>query len=122
MFNRPLIYDWQQTAAVRFLLLSNLCQLAKTTIDDAVQRLAERSFITSDILTESAFNAQLNTTLTQFTQSIIMQFDIIINTMHLFILVDQPHTKYANSEVKHSSIIYNNGSREPTQVSHSINR
>ena len=110
------VYDWFRSAAQRFQLLSSLCQLANKTIDDAVQRLTARSFITPNLLAESDFNSQLNTTLTQFTQSVIIQFGLLVDSKHLFTRVDQPYTKYANAKVISNVTIHNDGSRGPVQV------
>ena len=90
---------WAQYGLVgrHFQLLSTLCQLANKTVDDAVYRFAMRSFVTSNVLTESEFNAQLNTTLKQFIQSLIIQFGLLVNTTQLFTKVDQPYTSFQNA-------------------------
>ncbi|CAF0777252.1 unnamed protein product [Adineta steineri] len=110
------VYVWFYSAAERFELLSSLCQLADKTIDDAVQRLNATSFITPNLINESDFNSQLDTTLSQFNASVIIQFGLLVDTKHLFIRVDQPYTKPSNTKIIHNVTVHNNGSREPAQV------
>jgi hypothetical protein len=81
--------DWRNIAAAQLQLLSNLCKLANNTIDDAVDRFLLQSFIASTALTESNLNTQLNTTLNQLFQSIIVYFGFLVDTAHLLLQVDQ---------------------------------
>jgi hypothetical protein len=84
--------DWYGLDARHFRLLSSLCQLIRETIDDAIHRFLTRSFVTLNVLTEPNFNAELNTTLNQFNQTLVTNFDLLVNTVHLFTQVDQPFT------------------------------
>jgi hypothetical protein len=93
------VLDWHSLAARRFRFLSSLCQLANKTANDAVHRFTSRSFMTPNLITESDFITQLNTTLSQFTRSVVIQFGLLVNTVHLFIQVDQPFTRLINAEV-----------------------
>jgi len=63
--------------------------MANTTIDDAVRRFNARSFVTSNLLTEIQFDAQLNTTLTQFIQSTSIDYNRLLDIIHLVTQVDQ---------------------------------
>ena len=81
--------DWRNRAYSQFQLLSNLCQLAKDTIDDAVHRFIVQSLVVANVLSESEFNIQLNATLDQFFLSTIRSFDSLINITSLFTQVDQ---------------------------------
>ncbi|CAF3744343.1 unnamed protein product [Adineta steineri] len=85
-------------------LLSSLCDLANKTIVDAVHRFTMRSLATSNVLLESNFNDLLNTTLNQFTQSLLINFKLLINTSHLFTQVDQPFTKPHQNDLKLNTI------------------
>jgi hypothetical protein len=115
--------DWHRTAAQRFQLLSSLCQIANETIKDAVQRIDARSLITPNLLTKSDFISQLNTTLTQFTQSIIIQFGLLVDTVNLFTRVDQPYATFTNATVISNFTIHDDGKKGPAQVcTNSINK
>ncbi|UJR29659.1 hypothetical protein I4U23_017207 [Adineta vaga] len=83
------VEDWRNRAYSQFQLLSNLCKLAKNTIDDAVQRFRLQSLFVSSILSESEYNTQINTTLDQFFQSTIRSFASLINITSLLTQVDQ---------------------------------
>ncbi|CAF4172766.1 unnamed protein product, partial [Adineta steineri] len=109
------VFDWEHSAASRFRLISNLCQLAQKTINDTVQRLSTRSFITPNSLTEYNLKSQLETILAKFDQSIIMQFNILINTMHLLIEVDQPFSNSENVALKQNRCYNSDGGRERIQ-------
>ena len=82
--------DWRDRASSQFQLLSQLCQLASETIDDAVSRFLLEPFVTLSLPSESDFNKQMNTTLTQFLRSTIIYFDLLLNTERLLIQIDQP--------------------------------
>jgi len=85
------IADWRNTAFSQFHLLSNLCKLANTTIDDAVHRFLQQLFIASNVLSESDFDTQFNTDLDQFFQSSIAYFGLLVETTRIFIQIDQPY-------------------------------
>ena len=82
--------DWRNRAFSQFQLLSDLCQLANRTINDAVTRFIMQSFIASSVPTENDFNMQINATLQQFFQSTIVHFGLLVDMVRLFIQVDQP--------------------------------
>ncbi|CAF1406822.1 unnamed protein product [Adineta steineri] len=82
-----------------FKLLSSICQLAIRTIDDAVRQFLTRSFVTQYVISESEFNAKLNTTFKQFKQSLITEFNLLTDMVHLFTRVDQPYTNSKNAEL-----------------------
>ena len=83
--------DWRNTAYSTFHLLSELCQQANNTIEEAVNQFLSQSFIVSSVMTEFDFNTQLNATLNQFFQSTIISFTLLVDTVGLFIQVDQPY-------------------------------
>lgn len=82
--------DWRNRAFSQFQLLSDLCQLANRTVNDAVRSFLMQSFIVSSVPTEDDFNIQLNATLHQFFQSTLVHFGLLVDTVRLFIQVDQP--------------------------------
>ena len=81
--------DWRNRAYSQFQLLSNICGLARNTVNVAVRRFIVQSLVVSNILSESEFNIQLNATLDQFFLSTIRSFDSLINITSLFTQVDQ---------------------------------
>ncbi|CAF4468404.1 unnamed protein product, partial [Rotaria sp. Silwood2] len=84
--------DWNANVVSQFQLLSALCELANVTIDDAVRRFLERSFVSSQVVTKISFDDQLSAAINQFTQSTIMYFGLLVDIIHLFTQVDQPYT------------------------------
>jgi hypothetical protein len=84
--------SWTGLDARHFQLLSSLCQLSTKTIDDAVRRFTMNSFVTLNVLTDSNFYAELNTTLSQLNQTLIINFGLLVNTLHQCIQIDQPFT------------------------------
>jgi hypothetical protein len=83
--------DWRSRVFSYFQLLSDLCQLANKTTDDAIDRLLLQSFVASNVITKDDFERQLNVTLNQFYQSTTTYFDLLVETVHLLIQVDQPY-------------------------------
>ncbi|UJR15994.1 hypothetical protein I4U23_002913 [Adineta vaga] len=83
--------DWRNRAYSQHQLLSHLCQLARNTIDDAVQQFLLQSFIVSSVLSQSEFNTQLNATLNQLFEVTIHSFGSLIDIAALFTQVDQPY-------------------------------
>ena len=92
-------YLWAVLGARHFRLLSALCKLASNTTDDAVHRLNIQSLVSSNVLTQTAFNAQLNSTITQFLRSLIIHFRLLVDTTRLFTQADQPYTKFENAKL-----------------------
>ena len=83
--------DWRTKAQAQFELLSDLCQLANKTINDAVDRFLLQYFVVTNVLTEIDFNAQLNITLNQFFHSMNVSSGLLVDTVHLLMQVDQPY-------------------------------
>ncbi|CAF3662865.1 unnamed protein product [Adineta steineri] len=83
--------DWRNRAFSQFHLLSDLCELANKTINDAIRRFLLQSFIVSNVLSEADFANQLNVTLEQFFQSTTHYFDLFIKTVQILMQVDQPY-------------------------------
>ncbi|CAF1085874.1 unnamed protein product [Adineta steineri] len=99
---------------IRFL--STLCQLANETIIDAIHSFDIQFLISLNVLTEHDFKAQTETTFNQFIQSLITNFDLLVNMTHLFTQVDQPYTTFDNSKLAISSIIDNITNQQSLQV------
>ncbi|CAF4132192.1 unnamed protein product, partial [Adineta steineri] len=82
--------NWPTRAVHQFRLLSTMCELVNETVIDAVERFIIRSLVTFNVLTETDFIIQSNTTVNQFIQSTIINFALLLDTIHLFLQVDQP--------------------------------
>ena len=82
--------DWRQKAHSEFNLLSNLCELAKMTVDNSVNEFLSKSFVTSNMISEINFLNQLDGIFSQFTNLIKINFNILLDTISLTIDVDQP--------------------------------
>lgn len=90
IINQQVPIDWRNQAGPQFQLLSDFCQLANQTIDDAVRRFIAQSFISSIVLTKFDFDRQLNATLDQFFHSTVIYFAQLVDTVDLHMQVDQP--------------------------------
>ncbi|CAF4171623.1 unnamed protein product, partial [Adineta steineri] len=90
LLHNKLYIGWPTEAVHQFRLLSTMCELVNETVVDAVQRFIIRSLVTSNVLTETDFIIQSNTTINQFTQSTIINFGLLLDTEHLYLQVDQP--------------------------------
>ena len=108
---------WRGLGDKHFRLLSALCQLANQTITDTIHRFHMQSFITANVLTELDFYAQLNTTYHQFIQSLLVDFSMLVDIVHLFNQVDQPLTLFDNGQVILSDRTNQTDSQAPFQVS-----
>jgi hypothetical protein len=97
--------DWRSQAGPQFQLLSDLCQLANKTIDDAVRHFITQPFITSSVLTEFDFYTQSNATLDHFFNSTIIYFDQLVDTVHLHMQVDQPFFQLESATVTSKNVI-----------------
>ncbi len=94
-----LILEWYGLGGRQFQLLSAICQLANKTIDDSLLNFGAQLFITSNLLTESDFNVQVNTTINELITSLLTHFNLLIRTVHLFTQVNQPYTLLGNANV-----------------------
>ena len=75
-----------------------------------------QSFITSNVLTEADFHAQLNTTFDQFIKSLIIDFDLLVDVVQLFTQVDQPYTLFDNANLIVRTTTNNTNDYPPYQV------
>lgn len=82
--------DWRNHAYSQFRLLADLCRLANQTMHDTVKRFLLQLFITSNAMYEGDFEQQLNVTIDQLFHSIALAFSQFVESMHLFIQIDQP--------------------------------
>ena len=81
--------DWRNQAFSQFELLSHLCQYADQTVNDALHRFLLGSFVTSNVLTATNFNTQINVIVEEFLQS-LKYFDFFVETTRLLTQIDQP--------------------------------
>ena len=113
---------WVGMSAGHFRLLSNLCQTINDTINDALSRLTIRSFITLNVPTEHSFNNELNATLEQFIETLIINFNLLVDTSRLLTQSDQPlvvryHTaEPSDDSAKYAVTAYQSSVQEPLQV------
>ncbi|CAF1042277.1 unnamed protein product [Adineta steineri] len=103
-----------------FRLLSTLCQLANETIIDALHSFNIQFLISLNVLTQGDFKAQMETTFNQFIQSLISNFDLLVNMTHLFTQVDQPYTTFDNSNLTVSSTIDKTTNQQSLQVAFNL--
>ncbi|CAF4116566.1 unnamed protein product, partial [Adineta steineri] len=91
--------SWISKAAQYFGLLSRICQLANLTATDNIRDFFARTFVTSYVLIETDFNIQVNATVKQLTESIVISFNLFNIMTRLFIQADQPIIVSQNSQV-----------------------
>ncbi|CAF4220004.1 unnamed protein product, partial [Adineta steineri] len=84
--------DWRIHASSKFKLLTNLCLIARKTVNDSIERFLSESFISADLVNEEEFSIQINITLTQFFQTTKYSLNILNQLTHLLMQVDQPFT------------------------------
>ncbi|CAF4115857.1 unnamed protein product, partial [Adineta steineri] len=89
---------WISKAAQYFGLLSSICRLANLTATDNIRDFFARTFVTSYVLIETDFNIQVNTTVKQLTESIVISFNLFNIMTRLFIQTDQPIIVSPNSQ------------------------
>ncbi|CAF1531411.1 unnamed protein product [Adineta ricciae] len=84
--------DWRNHAPPQFQLLSNFCEIAKKTINDAMKRYLSQLFIVSSVMNENDFYKIINSSLKQFYHSTAYTFGLTINTSQLLMQADQLYT------------------------------
>ncbi|CAF0990012.1 unnamed protein product [Adineta steineri] len=107
--------SWISKAAQYFGLLSSICQLANSTATNNTHVFFARTFVTSYVLIETDFNIQVNATVKQLTESIVISFNLFNIMTRLFIQADQPiivSPEY-NSQVKLDYINTTAGTKNP---------
>ncbi|CAF4033211.1 unnamed protein product [Adineta steineri] len=90
---------WLSKAAQYFRLLSSICQLANLTTTENIDGFFARTFVTFYVLIETDFNIQVNATVKQLTESIVISFNLFNIMTRLFIQADQPIIVSPNSQV-----------------------
>ncbi|CAF4022394.1 unnamed protein product [Adineta steineri] len=93
--------DWRFRASPVFRLLSEFCQLANKTINDAVKQYLSQLFIASFVMNEDDFDKQLASSLNQFYQSTVHNFDLMANVLQLLMHIDQLYMA-ANRRAAHN--------------------
>ena len=73
-----------------FRALSTICQRANQTINHAIERFAIQSLATVNMLQQADFNVQMNATVHRFIEPLLVDFGLLIDTISLFIQIDQP--------------------------------
>ncbi|CAF1265964.1 unnamed protein product [Adineta ricciae] len=84
--------SWFGLDARHFRLLSSICNLINRTTDDALRRFNAQFFVTSNVISEVEFNAQLNIIVNQLIESLVINFGLLINFTRLFTQIDEPFT------------------------------
>ncbi|CAF0940368.1 unnamed protein product [Adineta steineri] len=94
------VYAWRGFSSQHFRLLSTLCRLTNETVTHAIENVGIQKLVTLDVIKEDDFNIQLNTTLNQFKQTLMINFDLLINTIQLLIQLLFNLTGPVNMETK----------------------
>lgn len=81
--------DWRNAAFIEFRLLSDICQLANRTINNAIDRFLSQEFIVSSVMNENEFEKQFNASINQFYQSTLYNFDIQKGITQLIMHINQ---------------------------------
>ncbi|CAF1134851.1 unnamed protein product [Adineta ricciae] len=88
--------DWRAKAYQQFQILSDLCQLANTVINAAMNKFLSQFFVASSIMNEIDFNQQLYSYINQFYQSTTLNFVLMNDIIQLTQRIDQLHEEFAN--------------------------
>ena len=113
---------WLGMSIGHFQLLSNLCRTIRRTIDDALSRLNIRSFVTLNVPTEHSFNTEMNATLDQFIQTLVINFNLLVNGSRLWTQIDQPfavrlHKRVQlDTDTRYSILTNQSSAQQPPQV------
>ncbi|CAF1154453.1 unnamed protein product [Adineta steineri] len=94
------VYAWRGFSSRHFRLLSTLCRLTNETVTHAIENFGIQKLVTLDVIKEDDFNIQLNTALNQFKQTLMINFDLLINTIQLLIQLLFNLTGPANLKTK----------------------
>ncbi|CAF1430761.1 unnamed protein product [Adineta steineri] len=107
---------WISKAAQYFGLLSSICQQANLTAADNIHDFFARTFVTSYVLIETDFNIQVNATVKQLTESIVINFNLFNTMTRLFIQADQPIIVSPTSQVVLNYINTTAGNNNPQAI------
>ncbi|CAF2764486.1 unnamed protein product [Rotaria sp. Silwood2] len=83
------INDWRIAALGYFQALATLCQLANSTVNDALRRLNDRSVVSSRLVTKALLHEEFNGTLNELIYNTQTEFGRILNVISLLNQVDQ---------------------------------
>ena len=81
--------DWRAMSSGVFQTLTALCDLASTTIDDALMRFNSRSYVSSRLVDEKSLISEINDTATGFIRSLANELRRTTDIFRLFNQVDQ---------------------------------
>ncbi|CAF1412710.1 unnamed protein product [Adineta ricciae] len=73
--------DIRSRGSIYFLFLSTLCQLSQTTINNAINAFLNETFISTQIVSNSEFRLQIDTTLFQLQKSTAAEFSQSLNLL-----------------------------------------
>ena len=107
---------WFVEAPRYFQLLLTLCQLVNQTISNGIDRVSRNTFATSYVITKSDFNNQFNLIFTQFIETMMIKFNILIDIIRTVIQIDQPLTISNNVPLIVNNITDKNTNEEMLQV------
>ncbi|CAF1165707.1 unnamed protein product [Adineta ricciae] len=97
--------DWSNNVGTEFRVLSDFCQLANKTIEDATNRFLSQVYIASFAMNQHDFHRELSSIAKQFYQSTLYNFNSLKNFQQLIIQVDQ----FYQGSIQASFIFYYNG-------------
>ncbi|CAF5083063.1 unnamed protein product, partial [Rotaria sp. Silwood1] len=83
------INDWRIAALGYFQALAALCQLANSTVNDALRRFGDRSFVSSRLLTNALLQEEFDSTVNEFIYNTKTEFERALNIINLLNQVDQ---------------------------------
>ena len=107
---------WFNMALYRFEFLTSLCKLANETIRNAIDRFMMKSFIAANLLTETDFLKQINTSLIGFIRSTKFLFGHLIKTERLITNVNQPFMDLSSNtdDPFHPKLVVNVVQKKPS--------
>ena len=94
--------NWFGMNIRHFLLLSNLCHMIDDTAKDAVSRLNLRSLVTLNVPTRTKLEVEVGETFNQTMEDLIVTFELLVNTSHLWTQIDEPFQLSSLSNYEHN--------------------
>lgn len=109
---------WFNEASRYFRYLSTLCDLADKQIHDGIESFLGRTMATINVLNDVEFHAQLNSTVKQFIESIVIEFRLFMETSNSFMQVDQPLNQQGKRQLlyNYNYTLSGNINRSPPEV------
>lgn len=90
---------WVNEGSRYFQYLATLCELASRQVNESVQGFLTRTVAMIDVLSEIEFSAQMNSTVAQLIKSILIRFQLFMQTSQGLTQIDQPLNQLRGAQI-----------------------